>query len=58
MQKETQLDHIIPVGPLQRYEDLPGFAARLFCEKEGLRVLCKPCHSEITKRQRKQKTTE
>ncbi len=48
MQKETQLDHVEPCGTLKCYEDLPGFVARLFCEANNLRVLCKSCHNKIT----------
>ena len=46
--KGTQLDHVNPCGPLKSLSDLPGFVDRLFCEREGLRVLCKPCHQEVT----------
>ena len=51
-QKETAVDHITPAGSLQRYEDLPGFVERLFCEKEGLQIACKACHGEKTKAER------
>lgn len=44
--KEVQVDHIEPVGTLKRYDDLPAFVERLFCEQEGLRVVCKPCHED------------
>jgi 5-methylcytosine-specific restriction endonuclease McrA len=50
--KETQLDHRIPCGSLRDFADLPGFTERLFCEKDGLRVLCKQCHKQVTKEQR------
>ena len=50
--KEVEVDHIEPAGSLKDYEDLPGFAQRLFCSKENLQVLCKPCHKELTKQQR------
>ena len=50
--KETQLDHLTPCGSLKDYADLPGFVERLFCEKNGLRVLCKPCHKQVTKNQK------
>lgn len=42
--KEVQVDHIIPAGSLTCHEDLPGFVERLFCEVDGLRVLCIDCH--------------
>lgn len=47
-QKLVQVDHIIPCGALTSFEDLPGFVRRLFCEKDGLRVLCKVCHNRVT----------
>jgi len=50
--KATELHHIVPVGSLKSYDDLPGFAERLFCEKEGLQVVCIGCHRGITKEQR------
>lgn len=41
--KETQVDHIIPVGTLQCGDDLKGFLERLTPE-EGFQVLCLECH--------------
>lgn len=41
-----EVDHIVPAGSLTSFEHLPGFVERLFVGKEGLRVLCKPCHKE------------
>jgi len=38
------VDHVRPAGALRSFDDLPGFVARLFCEKEGLQVLCNECH--------------
>ena len=52
-EKEISVDHIIPVGTLKCAEDLPGFIERLFCEVEGLQVLCtEKCHSEKTQNER------
>lgn len=50
--KETHVDHIVPVGTLKCFEDLPGFVERLFCEQSGLRVACKTCHQDVTNEQR------
>lgn len=50
--KQIEVDHITAAGSLLRSEDLPGFVERLFCEEEGLRVLCKTCHKEVTNLQR------
>jgi len=46
-EKDTEIDHIIPVGSLKSSEDLVGFLERLTPE-EGYRLLCKKCHSGIT----------
>lgn len=52
MQKETVIDHRLPCGTLKRYEDLAGFTERLFCEEEGLQIVCKACHKAKTKAER------
>jgi len=44
-QKETQLDHYPPCGSLR---PLDKFVDTLFCEAEGLRIVCKKCHKQIT----------
>lgn len=46
--KHVEVDHIIPAGSLKSSDDLKGFVERLFCEADGLRVLCKDCHYKIT----------
>jgi 5-methylcytosine-specific restriction endonuclease McrA len=46
--KEVEVDHIIPAGSLKSGDDLKEFVEKLFCEAEGLRVLCKKCHHKIT----------
>lgn len=51
-QKEVQVDHIHPVGSLNKYEDLPRFVRRLFVGKDKLRVLCKACHQAKTNEDR------
>jgi 5-methylcytosine-specific restriction endonuclease McrA len=48
IEQEIQVDHIVPAGALKCANDLPGFVERLFCEVDGLRVLCKPCHLDVT----------
>ena len=45
---EVQVDHIVPCGKLKNWNDMAVFAEKLFCEKDGLRVLCKGCHQIIT----------
>ena len=42
--KEVSIDHIVDCGTLKEWGDVEGFMKRLFCGKEGLQVLCHPCH--------------
>jgi len=52
--KNVEVNHIVPVGSLKTYSDLPGFCERLFVEDISLlEVVCKECHSAITSEQRK-----
>ena len=46
--KEIQVDHIIPVMPLNGSDDFNVILERLFCPSEGLQILCKPCHKDKT----------
>ncbi len=48
LRKEIDIDHINPCGTLKSFEDLSEFAKKLFVEKDGLQVLCKPCHKSKT----------
>ena len=50
---DVDVDHIKPAGSLNKFEDLPGFVERLFCEADNLQVMCKDCHSEKTAKERK-----
>ena len=51
--KEIQVDHVVPVGSLKRYEDLPGFVKRLTEEDPSkYQVLCKTCHQKKTNSQK------
>ena len=44
VEKQVEVDHIIGAGSLRKYDDLPGFVERLFCEPANLQVLCLDCH--------------
>lgn len=44
-QTDVQVDHTIPAGTLKDYNDLPKFVERLFVAKDELSVMCKPCHT-------------
>ena len=45
------MDHIVPCGSLKSYDDLAGFAERMFCEAMGS-ALCKECHQDKTNAER------
>ena len=53
--KKINVDHIIPAGELNCANDLPGFVERLFCEKQGLQVLCSNCHDAKTQKEKQLK---
>ena len=56
MDKEVQVDHIIPVGTLLGPDDLAPFLERLCPENpEAFQVLCKPCHQTKTNSERPRK---
>lgn len=46
---QVEADHIVGCGSLRSFADLEGFARRLFCETDGLQVLCESCHRSKTK---------
>ena len=50
--KHVNVDHITPAGTLRCANDLPGFVERLFCEIDGLQVLCSKCHDKKTKEEK------
>ena len=50
---EIQVDHKVPAGSLKSFDDLKGFAERLFCGPEGLQIMCKVCHKTKTKEDNK-----
>jgi 5-methylcytosine-specific restriction endonuclease McrA len=49
--KEVEVDHKVPCGSLRSLQDIAGFIDRLFCEPDGLRVLCEGCHQESHQRE-------
>lgn len=56
--KDIQVDHIKPAGSLKSYEDLPAFVENLFCEIDGLQLLCKPCHQVKTNAEKEERKTK
>ncbi|QHJ83774.1 MAG: hypothetical protein [Caudoviricetes sp.] len=46
---DYQVDHIIPAGSLNNFEDTASFVKNLlYVTEEDLRILCKDCHGIIT----------
>ena len=52
--KDVEVDHIIPAGSIRSFDDIGGFAERLFCDADKMQVVCKSCHAEKTKKDREQ----
>ena len=46
--KKVEVDHIHGTSGLLSLVDLPTFIEKLFCEVDGLRVLCEKCHDNKT----------
>ena len=48
--KQVQIDHRNPVvDPVVGFVSWDTFIERLFCDKDNLQVLCKPCHKVKSK---------
>lgn len=56
--KQTNVDHIVPAGSLNSFEDLPNFVKRLFCDSTHLQVLCSTCHNKKTKEEKTSRNEE
>jgi 5-methylcytosine-specific restriction endonuclease McrA len=49
LRSQIQVDHINPVvDPKTGWTNFDDFINRLFCDVDGLRVLCRICHDSIT----------
>ena len=55
IEKNINVDHIIPAGSLNTAQDLPLFVERLFCEQDNLQVLCVSCHDKKTLKEKQSK---
>lgn len=53
--KEVEANHIIPVVPVSGFDNWDGVISRMYCEKDGFEVLCKPCHKLVTKEENEQR---
>lgn len=51
--KEIDVDHILPVIPLNGSKSFDEIIPRLFCDSDNLQVLCKPCHKTKSKAENK-----
>lgn len=49
---QVQVDHIIPIGYDKSWDE---WINGLYCEKENLQVLCKPCHKIKTQLEKNNK---
>lgn len=50
---EIQIDHILPIiDPTKGFTTWDDFIERLFCEKDNLQALCKPCHTIKTNKEK------
>lgn len=56
--KEVEVNHIVPVVPTSGFTTWDEVIERMFCEKNGLEVLCKPCHRIITKEENKERNND
>ena len=54
-QANIEINHITPVVPLEGFSSWDALIERLFCEKDGLEAVCKPCHKLITAGENKQR---
>ena len=50
--KDVQVEHTVPCGSLKSYDDLPRFVSNMFCEADGLTIMCKSCHQTKTNDER------
>lgn len=53
--KDVQVNHITPVVPVSGFDSWDGVIQRMFCEKQGLEVLCIPCHKQVTDLENKER---
>lgn len=45
---QIAVDHIIPCGSIPTIESIGEFCTRLYCDTDGMRVLCTNCHDIVT----------
>ncbi len=52
VQKDVQVDHIIPVVGPEGFKGWDVYIERLLCEASNLQVLCTTCHKAKTKKEK------
>ena len=54
--KEVSVDHLLPVvDPHKGFETWDTYISRLYCEEDGLQVLCDACHTRKTAEEREER---
>lgn len=53
--KDVEVNHIEPVVPISGFDSWDGVIKRMFCEADGLEVVCKTCHKSITKQENQER---
>lgn len=48
----VEVDHILPVVDAGGFTTWDQYITRMFCDKEGFQILCKPCHQIKSKEER------
>ena len=52
--RKVTVDHIVPIiDPTKGFETWDKLISNLFCEVDGLQLLCSDCHTDKTKDERK-----
>lgn len=54
-QANIEINHIVPVVPVEGFDSWDNLIERLFCEKDKLEAVCKTCHKLITAGENKQR---
>lgn len=58
IEKQTQIDHVIPTGSLLCWEDVTPFLQRLLPEDpKAFQILCLECHTKKTNKEREDRKT-
>lgn len=53
--KDVEVNHLTPVIPVDGFDSWDEVINRMFCEKDGFEVLCKPCHKAVTQKENKER---